>query len=99
MHLLSKTHKVVRFPAPFQRPASQLAATMKLATILSFVAAAAALPAATSNIAARASYSKVDGLKFNIDGVTKCTFSSANSPTPTDSSQTTPAPTATGYPS
>jgi mannan endo-1,4-beta-mannosidase len=52
---------------------------MKLATILSFVtaAAAAALPAATNNIAARASYSKVDGLKFNIDGVTKCMSLSA----------------------
>jgi mannan endo-1,4-beta-mannosidase len=59
---------------------------MKLATILSFVtaAAAAALPAATNNIAARASYSKVDGLKFNIDGVTKCMSLSANSPTPTN---------------
>lgn len=45
---------------------------MKLATILSFVAAVAALPAAKNDIAARASYSKVDGLKFNIDGVTKC---------------------------
>lgn len=57
---------------------------MKLATILSFVAAAAALPAATNNIAARASYSKTDGLKFNIDGVTKCMSSNADSPTPTD---------------
>jgi mannan endo-1,4-beta-mannosidase len=45
---------------------------MKLATIISFVAAVAALPAAKNDISARASYSKVDGLKFNVDGVTKC---------------------------
>lgn len=45
---------------------------MKLATILSFVATVAALPAGKNDVAARASYSKVDGLKFNIDGVTKC---------------------------
>ncbi|KAF2629544.1 glycoside hydrolase family 5 protein [Macroventuria anomochaeta] len=44
---------------------------MKLARILTFVAAVAALPAAKNDVAARASYSKVDGLKFNIDGVTK----------------------------
>ncbi|KZM18674.1 Mannan endo-1,4-beta-mannosidase [Ascochyta rabiei] len=44
---------------------------MKLATILSFAGAVAALPAARNDVSARASYSKVDGLKFNIDGVTK----------------------------
>lgn len=45
---------------------------MKLATILSFVAAVAALPAAKNEISTRASYAKADGLRFNIDGVTKC---------------------------
>lgn len=45
---------------------------MKLATILSFVAAVAALPAAKNDVSARASYAKADGLKFNVDGVTKC---------------------------
>jgi mannan endo-1,4-beta-mannosidase len=45
---------------------------MKLATLLSFFAAASALPADTEHVTARASYSKVDGLKFNIDGATKC---------------------------
>jgi mannan endo-1,4-beta-mannosidase len=44
---------------------------MKWTTLLPFVAAVAALPAA-SEVAPRASISKVDGLKFNIDGVTKC---------------------------
>lgn len=68
---------------------------MKLATILSFVAAVAALPAAKNDLAARASYSKVDGLRFNIDGVTKCKsnytcFYSA------DFVKTTPVPIATG---
>ncbi|KAF3008609.1 hypothetical protein E8E13_007929 [Curvularia kusanoi] len=40
---------------------------MKLATILSLVAAVTALPAALNDITPRASYSKPDGLKFNID--------------------------------
>ncbi|KAF1919255.1 glycoside hydrolase superfamily [Ampelomyces quisqualis] len=44
---------------------------MKLATILSLVAATLALPTDIKHVAARASYSKTDGLKFNIDGVTK----------------------------
>ncbi|KAH7075696.1 glycoside hydrolase superfamily [Paraphoma chrysanthemicola] len=43
---------------------------MKWTTLLSFVAAVAALPAA-SDLASRASISKADGQKFNIDGVTK----------------------------
>jgi mannan endo-1,4-beta-mannosidase len=46
---------------------------MKLLSILSLCAAAAALPA-TIDLAPRASISKADGLKFNIDGVTKCEF-------------------------
>jgi mannan endo-1,4-beta-mannosidase len=50
---------------------------MKTATLLSLVAAVAALPAAKNDaaqndVAARASYPRADGLKFNIDGVTKC---------------------------
>ena len=45
---------------------------MKLATVLAFVVAVAALPAAKNGVATRASYPKVDGLKFNIDGTTKC---------------------------
>jgi len=45
---------------------------MKFATILSFVAAVAALPAAKNEVSSRASYAKTDGLRFNIDGVTKC---------------------------
>jgi hypothetical protein len=45
--------------------------TMKLFSFLSLLAAASALPAAI-DLAPRASMSKVDGLKFNIDGVTKC---------------------------
>lgn len=51
---------------------------MKLATVLSLVAAVVALPTAKDDIAARASYSKVDGLKFNIDGVTKCKSKSSS---------------------
>ncbi|KAF2866209.1 glycoside hydrolase superfamily [Massariosphaeria phaeospora] len=43
---------------------------MKVITLFPFIAAVAALPA-TSNIAPRASIAKADGLKFNIDGVTK----------------------------
>jgi mannan endo-1,4-beta-mannosidase len=46
---------------------------MKLLSILSLCAAAAALPAAI-DLSPRASISKADGLKFNIDGVTKCEF-------------------------
>lgn len=45
---------------------------MKLTTLVSLVATVAALPAARNDISARASYAKTDGLKFNIDGVTKC---------------------------
>jgi hypothetical protein len=41
---------------------------MKAATILSIVAATSALPTGNN------SYSKVDGLKFNIDDVTKCPY-------------------------
>jgi len=48
--------------------------TMRVTTLLSIFGAVAALPA-TSNIA-RASISKADGTKFNIDGVTKCRLSS-----------------------
>jgi mannan endo-1,4-beta-mannosidase len=44
---------------------------MKLLSILSLGAAVAALPAAVE-LSPRASISKTDGLKFNIDGVTKC---------------------------
>lgn len=44
---------------------------MKLLSIVSFAAAVVALPA-TNEITPRASISKVNGLKFNIDGVTKC---------------------------
>jgi hypothetical protein len=47
--------------------------SMKLLSILSLCAAAAALPA-TFSLSPRASISKADGLKFNIDGVTKCKF-------------------------
>jgi hypothetical protein len=43
---------------------------MRVATLLSIFGAVAALPA-KFNIA-RASVSKADGTKFNIDGVTKC---------------------------
>lgn len=43
---------------------------MRLFSILSLGAAVAALPA-TVDLAARASISKTDGLKFNIDGITK----------------------------
>ena len=43
---------------------------MRLVSILSLSAAVAALPA-TTDLAARASISKTDGLKFNIDGTTK----------------------------
>jgi mannan endo-1,4-beta-mannosidase len=47
---------------------------MKIATILSIIAATSALPTDNDHVGAQASYSKVDGLKFNIDGVTKCEF-------------------------
>lgn len=50
---------------------------MKLAAILSIVTAVVALPAAQIDLVARASYPKADGLKFNIDGVTKCKFITA----------------------
>ncbi|OAL50136.1 glycoside hydrolase [Pyrenochaeta sp. DS3sAY3a] len=43
---------------------------MKVTSTLLFASAVAALPAAT-DLSPRASISKVDGLKFNIDGVTK----------------------------
>lgn len=43
---------------------------MRVVSILSLSAAVAALPA-TTDLAARASISKTDGLKFNIDGTTK----------------------------
>jgi hypothetical protein len=42
--------------------------TMKAATILSIVAATSAL------LTGNNTYSKVDGLRFNIDGVTKCPY-------------------------
>ena len=44
---------------------------MKILPILALGAAATALPSAI-DLSPRASISKVDGLKFNIDGVTKC---------------------------
>lgn len=44
---------------------------MKTLPILALGAAATALPSAI-DLSPRASISKVDGLKFNIDGVTKC---------------------------
>jgi hypothetical protein len=50
---------------------NQFILTMKLLSFLPLLAVATALPAA-SDVAPRASISKVDGLKFNIDGVTKC---------------------------
>jgi mannan endo-1,4-beta-mannosidase len=46
---------------------------MKLVSIFPLLAVATALPAA-SDLSPRASIAKVDGLKFNIDGVTKCRF-------------------------
>jgi mannan endo-1,4-beta-mannosidase len=47
---------------------------MKNLALLSLGAAAVAALPATVDLAPRASISKVDGLKFNIDGVTKCKF-------------------------
>jgi hypothetical protein len=47
---------------------------MKIATIFSIVATTSALPTENHHFGARASYVTVDGLKFNIDGVTKCAF-------------------------
>jgi mannan endo-1,4-beta-mannosidase len=54
---------------------------MKFTSLLPFVAAAAAVPA-PSNLERRATISKVDGLKFNIDGVTKCIHFSSPTPCP-----------------
>jgi hypothetical protein len=47
---------------------------MRVTTLLSIFGAVAALPATFNS--ARASISKVDGTKFNIDGVTKCRLAS-----------------------
>ena len=69
---------------------------MRLATVLSFIAAVAALPAAKNDVAGRASYSKVAGLKFNIEGVTKCRLINDVLRVHTNSLQTMPAQTATG---
>ena len=44
---------------------------MKIQSFLTLSASVAALPAA-ADVASRAVVSKTDGLKFNIDGVTKC---------------------------
>jgi hypothetical protein len=45
--------------------------TMKFFSFLPLLAVVRALPVA-SDLAPRASISKVDGLKFNVDGVTNC---------------------------
>jgi mannan endo-1,4-beta-mannosidase len=45
---------------------------MKLFSLLPLLAVVTALPTA-NDLAPRASISQVDGLKFNIDGVIKCT--------------------------
>jgi mannan endo-1,4-beta-mannosidase len=47
---------------------------MKLLSIVSLCAAAATALPATIELSSRASISKADGLKFNVDGVTKCKF-------------------------
>jgi hypothetical protein len=70
---------------------------MKLLSLLSLGAAVAALPAAME-LSSRASISKTDGLKFNIDGVTKC--KSGKRCTHSQHShrhQITPEPTPTGF--
>lgn len=57
--------------------ADNLTSIMRLLKLLPFVvaAAAAALPSPGAvDIASRASISKPDGLRFNIDGVTKCKY-------------------------
>lgn len=90
-------HKVCWFPLFIKHHLHiSIHSNMKLATILSFVTAVTALPAVKNDVAARASYSKADGLKFNIDGVTKCKLLIICLKSCTDILQTTQALTATG---